>query len=87
MCQFKNDHLQILMSIPKSVLAKISNACKHYCIITRGGKVISTGYNQDAGFRYRGDDYRMHAECSALRKLPEKYLLKVASRGLAGHSF
>jgi deoxycytidylate deaminase len=45
----------------------------HYCIITCGGKVVSTGYNRPYGFRSNGKDYMRHAECDALLKLPEKY--------------
>jgi tRNA(Arg) A34 adenosine deaminase TadA len=45
----------------------------HYCIITYGGKVISSGYNRPTGFTYNRKDYMRHAECDALLKLPFKY--------------
>ena len=45
----------------------------HYCVITYGGKVVSTGYNRPYEFRSNGKDYMRHAECDALLKLPKKY--------------
>ena len=70
---------QIMRTIPKKVMEKIAgNTCKHYCIVTKGGKIISTGYNRDCGFTHNGNDYRSHAECEALKKVPKKYYAKVA---------
>lgn len=46
---------------------------RHICIITHGGKVIATGQSQDTMFCYKGVDYRLHAECEAIRRLPAKY--------------
>ncbi len=54
---------------------------QHYCIVTRGGNVISTGVNRDDGFIHNGSDYRCHAECEALRKIPKKYYAKGAKVG------
>ena len=45
----------------------------HVCIITHGGKVVSTGYNRPCGFNYKGKNYRRHAECDALLKMSNKY--------------
>jgi hypothetical protein len=56
---------------------------QHYCVITHGGSVISTGSNRNDGFLHHGKDYRCHAECEALRKLPKKYYAK----GIKGGSF
>lgn len=65
-----------MMKIPASVLSRITVSCKHYCVITHGGKVISTGFNSDSDFKYNGKSYRCHAECVALRNLPSKYRIK-----------
>lgn len=66
-------------TIPSHVLANIPNECKHYCVITRGGKVISTGYNTKSSITYRGHEFRDHAEISAIRSLIKNpgYQLKV----------
>ena len=48
----------------------------HYCIITHGGKIINSGYNRPLWFTFKGKEYRRHAECDALLKLPFKYKTK-----------
>lgn len=45
----------------------------HYCIITHGGKIITTGYNRPYLVMFKGKEYMRHAECDALLKLPHKY--------------
>ena len=45
----------------------------HYCIITHGGKIISSGYNRPFWVTYNHKEYMRHAECDALLKLPKKY--------------
>lgn len=62
--------------IPNRIYKKIQCHQPHYCVITCGGKVISTGYNKPRGFSHNGYYYGMHAECDALKKLPFKYRLK-----------
>jgi tRNA(Arg) A34 adenosine deaminase TadA len=46
---------------------------QHYCVITHGGKVITSGFNRPCWFTHNGKDYMRHAECDALLKLPTKY--------------
>ena len=67
-----------MYKIPKKVIDNMTIKTKHYCVVTHGGKVIATGYNRDSGFTHEGDDYRCHAECEALRKVPKRYYAKVA---------
>ncbi len=62
--------------IPKRILDSLNTRCKHYAVVTHGGKVISTGFNEDNCFSHQGSDYRCHAECNALRRLPKKYHIK-----------
>lgn len=60
-----------------SIMAKIgARDHHHYCIITHGGKIIVTGYNKPVAFNYNGKNFRRHAECDALLKLPFKYHTK-----------
>jgi deoxycytidylate deaminase len=63
-----------MITFNNELLAKIgSDHHHHYCVITYGGKVITTGYNRPYGFISNGKNYMRHAECDALLKLPEKY--------------
>lgn len=68
-----------MMNIAKKLASKSQHKQHHHaCIITKGGKIIATGYNH----RF------MHAEVDALRKMDTRFWrTRKKSKGLTLYSF
>lgn len=72
-------YLEVMLVVPPRVIKQQVTFCcqkMHYCVIIKGGKVISTGFNKPTSFRHNGVHYMRHAECDAILNLPRKYHLK-----------